>query len=92
MEGTLMNDDQARADARKRLEDKRGFWNFFVVFLVVSAALIGIWAIAGAGFFWPVFPIGGMAIGLALSAWGVFGQKPITEADVDRELERDRRS
>jgi hypothetical protein len=31
-----------------------------------------------------------MAIGLVMSAWGVFGQKPITDADVDRELERER--
>ena len=85
-----MNDDQARADARKRLEDKRGFWNFAAVFVIVSAMLIGIWAISGSGFFWPVFPIGGMAIGLAFSAWGVFGEKQITEADVDREVERQR--
>jgi hypothetical protein len=90
MERTLMNEDPARVAALKRLEDKRGFWNFFVVFIVVSAALIGIWAITGSGFFWPAFPIGGMAIGLVMSAWGVFGQKPITDADVDRELERER--
>lgn len=87
-----MNDEQARADARKRLEDKRGFWNFAAVFVIVSAMLIGIWAISGSGFFWPVFPIGGMAIGLAFSAWGVFGEKQITEADVDREVERQRSS
>ena len=85
-----MNEDPARAAARKRLEDKRGFWNFAFIFVVVSAVLIGIWAVSGAGFFWPVFPIGGMAIGLLMSAWGVFGEKTITEADVDREVERQR--
>ena len=85
-----MTEDQERADARKRIEDKRGFWNFFIVFLVVSAGLIGIWAISGGGFFWPVFPIGGMGIALALSAWGVFGERPITDADIDREVERQR--
>ena len=88
MEGALMNDDDARKQARQSLENKRGFWNFFVVFLVVSAGLVGIWALTGSGFFWPVFPIGGMAIGVAFSAWGAFGEKPITEADVDREVER----
>jgi uncharacterized membrane protein len=85
-----VNDDDARRQARERLESKRGFWNFLMVFVIVSAALIGIWALSGAGFFWPVFPIGGMAIGVALSAWGIFGEKPITEADVDREVERRR--
>ena len=85
-----MTEDQERADARKRLEDKRGFWNFFVVFLVVSAGLIGIWALSGGGFFWPVFPIGGMGIALVLSAWGAFGERPVTDADIDREVERQR--
>ena len=85
-----MNDDEARKQARKTLEDRRGFWNFFAVFLVVSVGLIAIWALTGAGFFWPAFPIGGMGIGVAFSAWGAYGQKPITEADVDREVERQR--
>ena len=31
-----------------------------------------------------------MAIGVAFSAWGAFGEKPITEADIDREVERRR--
>jgi hypothetical protein len=88
MEGAVMNEDPARAAARQRLESKRGFWNYAVVFVVVSVVLVGIWAISGAGFFWPVFPIGGMGIALVLSAWGVFGQRPITDADVDKEMER----
>jgi hypothetical protein len=83
-----MTDDEARKAARERLENKRGFWNFFAVFVVVSVGLIAIWALTGAGFFWPAFPIGGMAIGVAFSAWGAYGQKPITEADIDREVER----
>jgi hypothetical protein len=85
-----MEDNELRDAARKRLEDKRGFWNFAAVFLLVSALLIGIWAISGAGFFWPMFPIGGMGIGLALQAWSVYGQKPITESDIEREAQRQR--
>jgi hypothetical protein len=85
-----MEDNELRDAAKKRLEDKRGFWSFAVVFLLVSALLIGIWAISGAGFFWPMFPIAGMGIGLALQAWSVYGQKPITESDIEREVQHQR--
>ena len=64
-EAENVNDDAARKDARQRLEAKQGFRNFAFVFVLVSAMLIGIWAISGSGYFWPVFPIGGMAIALA---------------------------
>src|SRR5947209_414485 len=38
------------------------------VYLVVNAVLIGIWAAAGAGYFWPVWPILGWGIGLGCHA------------------------
>jgi hypothetical protein len=35
-------------------------------------------------------PIGGMGIALALQAWSAYGQKPITESDIEREMQRQR--
>ena len=55
---------------------------------VVNAFLVLIWALTGAGYFWPIWVIGGWGIGLVLHAWTAFLQKPITEADIDREVER----
>lgn len=77
--------------ARKRVVARRDFTSHLVTYVVVNAFLIGIWAITGAGYFWPVWVLGGWGIGLALHAWEVFGRRDVTEADVDRELQRRRR-
>jgi hypothetical protein len=52
----------------------------------VNGMLIGIWAVTGAGFFWPIFVILAWGVGLALHAWNVYGVKPITEAEIRREM------
>jgi hypothetical protein len=39
-----------------RLKQKRDFGAHLLVYLLVNAFLIAIWAFTGAGFFWPVFP------------------------------------
>jgi 2TM domain len=79
-----------RKEARRRLQARRDFTNHLVAYVVVNAFLIGVWAFSGAGYFWPIWVIGGWGIGLALHAWDVFGRKPITEADIDEELKRRR--
>ena len=50
--------------------------------------LIVIWAISGAGTFWPAFPMGAFVLALAIQAWHIYGEKPITEADIQDELRR----
>jgi hypothetical protein len=37
---------------------------------------------------WPIFVTLGWGIGIALNAWDVYGRRPITEADVRREMQR----
>ena len=45
--------DPDRLEARKRLEARRGFTSNAVAYVVINAFLIGIWALTGAGYFWP---------------------------------------
>jgi len=45
--------DADRVEARKRLEARRGFMSDAVAYVVINAFLIGIWALTGAGYFWP---------------------------------------
>ena len=47
----------------------------FRVFLWVSALLIGIWALTGADYFWPIWPIAGWGMTFLLPGCGVHGHK-----------------
>lgn len=77
--------------ARKRVQDRRDFGSHLVAYVVINAFLIAIWAVTGAGYFWPVWVIAGWGVGLVLHAWDVFFRRPITEEDVEAELCRLRR-
>ena len=79
-----------REQARKRLQAKRDFAADVVAYVIVNAFLIGIWAFTGAGYFWPAWVLGGWGVGVAFHAWDTFWRRPITESDIDRELERHR--
>jgi hypothetical protein len=83
-----MSDDPRRAAAIERLKAKRDFTMNVVSYVVVNLALIVIWALSDSDSFWPIWVIGGWGIGLLFHAWTVFGQKPITESDVEREMRR----
>jgi len=84
-----MADDAPRDQARQRIEARRGFTQTVVTAGIIAAVLIVIWALTGADGFWPVWPILGMGIGVAFRAYSTFGRKPITDADIDRELRRE---
>jgi|SRR5829696_9164992 len=88
MEGPPDREQELRKLAVSRLRKKRDFGTHIVVYVVVNAMLVAIWAITGAGFFWPIFPILGWGIGVGANAWDVYGRKPITEDQVQRETER----
>jgi hypothetical protein len=77
-----------RQDAIERLRAKRDLSKHLIVFAVVNAAVVVIWVVTGAGYFWPVWLIAGWGIALLLHAWEVYGQRPITEDDIQREMRR----
>lgn len=88
---TGTGEDQLRRRAVKRLQAKAGFWTHLAIYLAVNAFLVMIWFFTGAGFFWPIFPIGGWGIGVAANAWDVFGREPITEERMQHEMDNLRR-
>lgn len=83
-----MDAENGREAALKRLKDKRDFKNHAATYLIVNALLVVIWAVSGQGDFWPIWPILGWGIGLALNAWTAYFQKPISEDDIRREMEK----
>jgi hypothetical protein len=86
------NDLAEMADERelvlRRLKKRREFQNHLVAFLVVNAAVWVIWTVSGGGYPWPAWLSALWGIGLTLNAWEVYVRRPITEADVERELRR----
>jgi len=88
MEATPNSEEDLRKLAVLRLKKRRDFGTHFVVYIAVNAMLVAIWAVTGTGFFWPIFPILGWGIVVAANAWDVYGRKPITEDEVQRETER----
>ena len=77
-----------REEAIRRLREKRGFRQHLVVYGVINSLLVVIWAVTWTGYFWPVWPIAGWGVGLALHGGGVYGERPITEKEIRREMER----
>ena len=70
---------------------RRDFASHCVAYVIVNGFLVVVWALTGRGYFWPVWVLGAWGVGVVLHAWDVFVRRPVTEADVDAELERHRR-
>lgn len=61
-----------------------------MAYLVVNAFLVVVWAFSGGGYFWPTWVLAGWGVGLVLNGWDVLFRRPISEADIDREIRRAR--
>ena len=81
--------------AKKSLKKKRDAKEFLIVTLAVNAILVGIWWFTTpTGYFWPMWVMFGMGIGLMfayLDAYTVIGAKPITDDDIRAEAEKMRK-
>lgn len=77
-----------RERAVKRLKKRRDFYGHILVYLLVNAFLVVIWAVTSpGGFFWPVFPLVGWGIGVVMNAWDVYVAEEVTEDRIQREME-----
>ena len=85
----MADDEQRRTAAIERLKEKRSFSQDVVAYVVVNAFLVFIWAITGGGYFWPAWIMGGWGIGVIMHAWTVYGQRPISETEIEREMQRE---
>ena len=77
-----------RAAARHRIQTRRDFASHLVAYIVFNAFMVGLWAITGAGYFWPAWLMALWGIGLVLHAWDAFWRRPITDADIEAEIAR----
>ena len=83
-----MSDDERRESAIKRLKAKREFWQHVVMYVLVNSLLVVIWAVTNEGtYFWPMWPLLGWGIGLAMHAWDTF-RRPISEEAIRKEMDK----
>ena len=89
---TTTNESEAyRNQIRKRLKKQQEFKRLLTVWLGVSALLTLIWLVTNPmAFFWPIFPISGMGLGVFFVWRDAYGEPPreITDADIDAEIHR----
>ena len=84
-----MDDYQDRREAAvKRVKARRDFKTHVAAYVIVNLFLIGIWALGDRGFFWPIWVMLAWGIGLAFNAWAVYFKKPISEQEIQQEMER----
>ena len=72
----LVADLPVAPDAPPRREGRRRRWDSEHVraYLGVSIMLVAIWALTGAGYFWPIWPILGWGIGVVADSGGRLGR------------------
>lgn len=83
----------ARDQALAQLKRKREFRATLAVFVVVNAFLWILWALSddrgdANGIPWPLWVTVFWGLGMVLSAWNIYGQKPISEDEIDREMQK----
>ena len=80
--------EERREQAYKRVKARRDFRTHLAAYVIINALLVVIWAVSGAGYFWPVWAIAGWGVGLAFNWWAVYAEKPISDDEVMREMDR----
>jgi len=90
-----MDDDrELRARAIARLEEKRDLVGRLSTYLGVNGLLWLIWALTdrstGDGVPWPTWVSAIWGFFLLMHAWKIFARRPISEADIQREIDRHR--
>lgn len=84
----VMPDTTQREKAIARLKAKRDFLAHLFAYVVINGALVAIWFITGATFFWPIIPMLIWGVGLVFHAREVYWERPIAEEDIRREMDR----
>jgi hypothetical protein len=80
--------DLLREQAIRRLKKRRDFKGHVLIYVLVNAFLVVIWAMTSdGGFFWPVFPLVGWGIGVVANGYDVYVAEDITEAQIEREMQ-----
>ena len=89
---TGMSEEEIYKQARKRVEEKKGFYTHLATYILVNILLVIIWAFpAGGGYLWFLWPLGGWGIGILFHFLGVFvfsRRSNWEKREIEKEVER----
>lgn len=88
---TQMSEEEIYKEAKERVEEKKGLRTHFIVYLLVNALLVVIWAVTGRGFPWFVFPLGGWGIGILFHFLSVYVFSREDTGAIEKEAEKIRK-
>ena len=83
-----MVEEELRKEASTRVHKRRDLGAHAFVYVVVNSMFVVLWLLTGSGYFWPAWIMAFWGVGLILNVWDVYFRKPVTEADIRREMER----
>ena len=84
----MVTDEELHEEAKQRVQKRRDLGTHAVVFVVMNAMFVAIWALTGSDYFWPAWIIGLWSVGLIMNVWDVYFRRPVTEHDIEQELKR----
>ena len=80
-------EDPLRLQAIAVLKKQRDFRSHLLVYLLMNAALVTIWATTTPdSFFWPMFPLVFWGIGVVMNGWDAY-HDDFSEQRIEREME-----
>jgi hypothetical protein len=86
----MSTDDELRDEAVASIKRKRAFWNYVFVWVAVGALVIVVWWFSTPnGYFWPIWPIVGMAVAVPILGYSAYGRGAgISEKRIQDEMRR----
>lgn len=84
--------DDLRAQAVSNLKAKSHFWQALIAWVVLSVLMVVIWLLTSGyqTYFWPVWPILGIGLGVVFAGIAAFGSsnRGTNEAKIQAEMDR----
>ncbi len=90
-----MSEEEIYEAARKRVRQKKDFYNHLVIYAVVNILLIIIWAMTSRGYPWFVWPLAGWGVGIVFHGLDVFvfhRESAWEKREVEKEVDKLRKS
>lgn len=81
-----------RDQALRRLKKRRDLHTHIFAYVVINLVIWGVWLFVGMTSHswspWPLWITLAWGVGLAFNAWDVYFRRPISEAELQREIDR----